>query len=139
MCWAIFGVFLLIAELAIGAFFLLLIMGLSAIIVSIVVFLGCIPDFISQLSLFSSLFIIMSIISWRRIRGYFIDKKQHYSNIIGSSAVVMDGDLEPGRIGKIKWSGTICNASSSSLIKSGSSVVIVENVGNVFFVKEGKQ
>ncbi|MDZ5761674.1 NfeD-like domain protein [Candidatus Cyrtobacter comes] len=137
--WAVFGVFLLLAELILGAFFLLFIMGLSAILVSVVVFLGVTPDFISQLSLFSFLFIVISVLSWRRIKGYFIDKRQHYNNIVGSSAVVVGGDIEPGKIGKIKWSGTTCNASSSLLIKNGSSVVIVENIGNIFFVKEGKE
>ncbi len=134
--WSIFGVILFFAELFLGASFMLFIFGVAAIIVSVMVFFGVIQGIVAQLSLFAFLFLIIGFIFWKNIKRSLLNGGMTYNNIIGSSAKVIDGGIEPGKIGRIKWSGTVCFASSDSFIADGSDVVIVKNLNNVFIVKE---
>lgn len=58
-------------------------------------------------------------------------------------AVVVESDLIAGKEGKVKWSGTICNAiidekSNAEKIPVGSNVIIEEFKGNITIVNEIK-
>ena len=57
------------------------------------------------------------------------------------TAVVIDNDLTIGNEGKIRWSGTICNAmidekAKTERIPVGANVIIEEFKGNIAIVKE---
>lgn len=74
----------------------------------------------------------------RNMQCHLNDTK--YSSILGSIATIIDEDLVKGRVGSIRWSGTICRAmiidfEQKEIFKEGDEVIICRIDGNIFYVK----
>ena len=140
--WSIVAVIFLIAEIMTFTFgFIFITFG--ALIITLL--LGV--DIISNSDLLSQLLIIMLFAVIGFCFFYRSFKKSKTMNINNFKedmlASVIDEDLKRGIEGKIKWSGTICNAiidskSNYDVIEIGSIVIIKEFKGNIAIVDKVK-
>ena len=140
--WSIVAVIFLIAEIMTFTFgFIFITFG--ALIITLL--LGV--DIISNSDLLSQLLIIMLFAVIGFCFFYRSFKKSKTMNINNFKedmlASVIDEDLKRGIEGKIKWSGTICNAiidskSNYDVIEIGSIVIIKEFKGNIAVVDKVK-
>ena len=140
--WSIVAVIFLIAEIMTFTFgFIFITFG--ALIITLL--LGV--DIISNSDLLSQLLIIMLFAVIGFCFFYRSFKKSKTMNINNFKedmlASVIDEDLKRGIEGKIKWSGTICNAimdskSNYDVIEIGSIVIIKEFKGNIAIVDKLK-
>lgn len=140
--WSIVAVIFLIAEIMTFTFgFIFITFG--ALIITLL--LGV--DIISNSDLLSQLLIIMLFAVIGFCFFYRSFKKSKTMNINNFKedmlASVIDEDLKRGIEGKIKWSGTICNAimdskSNYDVIEIDSIVIIKEFKGNIAIVDKVK-
>ena len=140
--WSIVAVIFLIAEIMTFTFgFIFITFG--ALIITLL--LGV--DIISNSDLLSQLLIIMLFAVIGFCFFYRSFKKSKTMNINNFKedmlASVIDEDLKRDIEGKIKWSGTICNAimdskSNYDVIEIGSIVIIKEFKGNIAIVDKVK-
>lgn len=140
--WSIVAVIFLIAEIMTFTFgFIFITFG--ALIITLL--LGV--DIISNSDLLSQLLIIMffAVIGFCFFyRSFKKSKSVNNDNFKEDMlASVIDEDLKRGVEGKIKWSGTICNAvidpkSNYNTIEIGSIVIIKEFKGNIAIVDKVK-
>jgi membrane protein implicated in regulation of membrane protease activity len=140
--WMLLGAALMTAELFLAGFGLLF-MGLGAITVGIAInflFLAA-NDYTVQFGWFFAATGGWLAILWLPLKKYIRNRTEpEYSNMIGAQAVIIEGDLEKDKLGKVRWSGTIMNArithtSHKTHYKEGSEVVIKAVEGNTLFVE----
>ena len=141
--WLIFGVFCFAMEALGLAGFGLFFAGLGAISLTLVMHFGGMPEqteIIAQFAWFFALTAVWTAILWQPIKQYRMRKRStDFSNIVGDKAVVVEGALEKGKEGKVKWSGTIMlaeidSASSAESFDEGASLVVKRVEGNRLFV-----
>ena len=128
--WFMVGLGLFLLELLIPGFFIFF-FGLGAWVTALVCLIGG-PDSITNLQIIIfAITSVLSLIGLRRI----IQKKFFYSKgnlseevedeFTGKEAIAK-GDFGSDMNGKVEFKGTIWNAESKSVIKSGQRVIIIE-------------
>ncbi len=138
--WFALAIIFLIAELMTFTFgFIFITVG--AVITSLLLVFNIIAssDFIYQLIIMLFFCILSFIFFYKSFKRSKDNKSVSFKEDM--TAVVIDNDLTIGNEGKIKWSGTICNAmidekAKTERIPVGANVIIEEFKGNIAIVKE---
>lgn len=123
----------------------LLFSGFAAITTGALLIMGLIPveNTSAQFTAFFIATAFWAIALWKPLKAYLCKAGSgKYHNIVGSDAVIELDDLQPGKEGQVKWSGTSMVAKLHHDIhqplKRGSVVEIIEIAGNVLIVKPKK-
>ena len=142
--WYVIGAVFMALEMLLGMTIVMFYAGLACFALAILINFNFIPkeDISSQIAIYFALFIFFAIALWKPLQYLSLKNrksKDKYTNIIGAKAVVYGKDLHKDKIGKIKWSGTICRAiiggGSDEVIIQDSVVKILEVKDNIFVVK----
>ena len=105
--WLIAGALLIILEIILFPGIGFLFAGLGAISVGAVLIVGLIDSLSAQLILFFLSTGFWTAIIWKPLKKFIAGKESGFDDMVGSMAVVFGQSIEKGRIGKVKWSGTI--------------------------------
>lgn len=105
--WLIAGVLLIIIELAFVPGIGLLFAGLGAISVGAGLIAGWIDSLSAQFILFFLSTGAWTAILWKPLKKFIAGKDSGFDDMVGSTAVVFDQSIMKGKMGKVKWSGTI--------------------------------
>ncbi len=98
-------------------------------------------SFWMQIAWFFGTTSLWALVLWKPIKHWMRGSKHAYSNIIGTRAEVIEEDLEPGVLGKVRWSGTDMQArlvpgAIKEPVRVGAEVWIYETDGTVLLVSE---
>ncbi|MDD2840170.1 MAG: NfeD family protein [Rickettsiales bacterium] len=137
--WFITAIIFLIAELLTFTFgFIFITVG--AVVITLLLGIDIISstDFIYQVLIMLFFCVLSFLFFYRSFKKSKEDKISNFKEDM--MAIVVEDSLIAGKEGKIKWSGTICNAmideeSGLDKIEVGSSVVIEKFLGNIAIVK----
>jgi hypothetical protein len=112
--WFIFGFLLLLLELASPGGFYYLFFGVGAIGVGILAWLTIVEAAWVQLTFFSIVSILASLLFRKRLRARFGPKAGDaiVDSLVGEAATVID-NIEAGGFGKVELRGTAWNAKNS--------------------------
>jgi membrane protein implicated in regulation of membrane protease activity len=142
LLWFIAGVGFICFEIiitGIGALFL----GLASIITGILIMVDIVSaiSIEMQFAICFGLTFILAVLLWKPLKKFTLGKRTDYlSDIVGSKATIIEKDLSPDNIGKIRWSGTILNArlddEELENVKLNEEVVITEVRGTTCKVKK---
>lgn len=105
--WLIAGALLIILELAIVPGIGFLFAGLGAISVGAGLIVGWIDSLSAQFILFFLSTSFWTAILWKPLKKFIEGKESGFDDMVGSTAVVFDQSIVKGKMGKVKWSGTI--------------------------------
>ena len=110
--WLILSLILFIAEVTMLQLIGVLFLALGALLLGVLITLGIFAEssLVSQVALFLCFSGLCALILWKPLKRLKSKKGQEYSDVIGSYATVIDAPLEQGKIGRVKWSGTIMRA-----------------------------
>lgn len=139
--WVLAGIVLVLIEVSVVPGIGFLFAGLGAITLGALLIFGFfeIHGWFEHIAYFFFFTTIWAVVLWAPLkRAVRNSKGEGYSNIIGDSAVTLE-DLEEGKMGRIKWSGTTMRArialdSTSKKIAKGETVWIHENKGGLLHV-----
>ena len=105
--WLIAGALLIILEIILFPGIGFLFAGLGAISVGAVLIVGLIDSLSAQFIVFFLSTGFWTAIIWKPLKKFIAGKESGFDDMVGSMAVVFGQSIEKGRIGKVKWSGTI--------------------------------
>lgn len=110
--WLILSLILFIAEVTMFQLIGVLFLALGALLLGVLITLGIFAEssLVSQVALFLCFSGLCALILWKPLKRLKSKKGQEYSDVIGSYATVINAPLEQGKIGRVKWSGTIMRA-----------------------------
>jgi membrane protein implicated in regulation of membrane protease activity len=138
--WIIFGVLLILIETFTVPGIGFLFAGLGAFTTSFLISFELISsfDYLIQATSFLASSVLFALVLFKPLTKTY--RKSHgYKNIIGSEAVVYGDKLVTGKLGHVRWSGTIMNAMLSNKctareIQVGETVRIEALEGNILIV-----
>jgi membrane-bound ClpP family serine protease len=140
--WFILGLCLIVLEGLLGFTIITFIAGIAAINIGVLCYFF--PEYYPQpVTVFSVAMYCGSIGVWtlllyKPLKALKNRSKGTYSNIVGQEGEVIDKPLKPGKIGKIKWSGTFVKAKlthgAKHQVPVGENVKIIDIKDNVFIV-----
>lgn len=105
--WLIAGALLIILELALVPGIGFLFAGLGAISVGAGLVAGWIDSLSAQFILFFLSTAFWTAILWKPLKKFIAGKESGFDDMVGSTAVVFGQSIQKGKMGKVKWSGTI--------------------------------
>jgi membrane protein implicated in regulation of membrane protease activity len=105
--WLIAGALLIILEIALFPGIGFLFAGLGAISVAAVLIAGWIDSLSAQLIVFFLATGFWTAILWKPLKKFIVGKGSGFDDMVGSTAVVFGQSIEKGKMGEVKWSGTI--------------------------------
>ena len=105
--WLIAGALMIVLELALVPGIGLLFAGLGAISVGIGLTAGWIETLSAQFILFFICTALWTAILWKPLKSFIAGKDSGFEDMVGSTAVVFGQSIVKGKMGKVKWSGTI--------------------------------
>lgn len=140
--WLIAGALLLALE-AFGASGIgFLFAGIGAILTGIIAESGVAGTLLAHIAWFFGATSLSAIVLWKPMQRWVQHRKAgqaDFSNIIGNEAMVIAGGLEPGKRGKVRWSGTTMQAQLAPQVTEpvdeGTVVIISEVKSNLLVVK----
>ena len=140
--WFALAVIFLIVELMTFTFGFIFI-TIGAVIISLLLTLDMIAasDFLYQFVIMLFFCVLSFLFFYRSFKKSKENNGSGFREDMG--AVVVESDLIAGKEGKVRWSGTICNAmidekAKTERIPVGSNVIIEEFRGNIAIVNEIK-
>lgn len=134
------GVFVIL-EVVLGFTIVCLFAALASFTVGVMVSFNMPENILQQAAYFFGFTFLWTILAYKPLINLLKKNFKHsYHNIIGSIAKVTEENLIAGKIGAVKWSGTIFKAmlakdSEEKEISVGKSVTIVAVKENIFIVK----
>ena len=105
--WLIVGSILIAFEVTILPGVGLLFAGLSAICVGVALITGWIESPTVQFITFFFITGFWAAALWRPLKNFIKSPQSGFDDMVGSIAVVCGDPIKSGRMGKVKWSGTI--------------------------------
>jgi membrane protein implicated in regulation of membrane protease activity len=117
--------------------------GIAALIVGILIEFGVIDEveMITQTAVWFGFTSLSAALLYKPMKRWRTTSSsgQHYDNIIGDSAKVVEDEIIRGTEGKVSWSGTVMNASidpqcSVDSFAVGQTVKVCEVRGNLFLI-----
>ena len=139
LMWLIAGAILVIFEFTVFPGVGFLFAGIGALITGTLISGGFLTDQIWQWISFFGFSVLSAILLWKPLMKHKFDPNQRaFSDLAGQKAILIS-DLEPGKEGKAKWSGTAMRARLEDGIelsfKEGKELEIVRTEGNVLILK----
>lgn len=121
----------------------LLFAGLAAFGVGIATEMGVLgeTDYVLQFGIWFALTVVIAALLWKPLKKWrTVEPGQEYNNMVGTTAIICDGDLLRGKTGRALWSGTHMNARiaedcTAEIIKEGEASVIAAVDGNTLILK----
>lgn len=141
--WLIAGIALFALEIKSGGVlivFMFLSLGAFTTLIAIISGLVQTDDYLTQTITFIISSGLYTALLWKKLRKTATEvTEEEYNSMAGRTAVVIDADLEKGKTGKVKWSGTFMKAkidrdSAVEKIAIGTEVSIKEVKGNTIIV-----
>lgn len=105
--WLVAGAILIILEIALFPGIGFLFAGMGAICVGAALIAGWIDTLSAQFILFFLATGFWTAILWKPLKKFIEGKETGFDDMVGSTAVVFDQSIGKGKMGKVKWSGTI--------------------------------
>ena len=105
--WLAAGAILIILEIVLFPGIGFLFAGMGAISVGAVLIAGWIDSLSAQFILFFLATGFWTAILWKPLKKFIEGKETGFDDMVGSTAVVFGQSIEKGKMGKVKWSGTI--------------------------------
>ena len=105
--WLIVGALLIIIEIVVFPGIGFLFTGLGAITVGAGIIVGWVDSLSAQLILFFLATAFWTAILWIPLKKFVAGKESGFDDMVGSTAVVFGQSIGKGKIGQVKWSGTI--------------------------------
>ena len=105
--WLMVGALLIILELVLFPGIGLLFAGLGAISVGAGLIAGWIDGLSAQFILFFLATAVWTAILWKPLKKFIEGKESGFDDMVGSTAIVFGQSIEKGKMGRVKWSGTI--------------------------------
>ncbi len=141
--------------LAVGAVFMLLeafgasgiglfFAGIASVVVAAFIKWGLVAPESStlQFAWWFGLTSVIGVVLWKPMKKWRTSSSStdSFSNMVGDTAIIVEGDLLKNTQGKAKWSGTVMTAELDSdaevdLLKEGEIAEIVEVKGNILLLK----
>lgn len=136
LLWAIAGVFLIVVEL-VSFTFVLIFLGVGALITALLTWLGLTPDTNIQLAAFSVTSLLLLVLFRKTARKTFAGHGNALSDDIGQRVTVIK-DIPPDGEGDVLYRGSVWNAISNSkdTIAEGSTAEITATEGIRLKVKK---
>jgi membrane protein implicated in regulation of membrane protease activity len=107
--WLTIGAFLIFLEIVVFSGIGLLFAGLAAICVGAALISGWIDSQSEQFILFFFASAFWTAVLWKPLKKFIAGKESGFDDMVGSTAIVYGEPIEKGKMGKVKWSGTIMN------------------------------
>jgi membrane protein implicated in regulation of membrane protease activity len=105
--WLIAGAVLIILEIALFPGIGFLFAGLGAISVGAGLVAGWIDSLSAQFITFFFSTGFWTAILWKPLKKFIEEKESGFDDMVGSTAIVFGQSIKKGKLGKVKWSGTI--------------------------------
>ncbi len=105
--WLMAGVLLIILEIVLIPGIGFLFAGLGAISVAVGLIAGGIDSLSAQFISFFLATAFWTAILWKPLKKFIGGKGSGFDDMVGSTAVVFGQSIKKGKMGEVKWSGTI--------------------------------
>ncbi len=136
--WLVFGLFLVVVELASAGGFYIIFFGVAAILVGLLSYAGAAGPLSMQILLFSVISVASLLVFRDRLVKRFQGTPQAppIDELVGEAAVVLD-ELVPGGVGKVELRGTTWSARTrgASSIPRGARCRVTAVDGLLLFVE----
>ena len=97
--------------------------ALGAISVGAFLIFGLIDDLVHQFILFFASTAFWTALFWRPLKQFIAGRNSGFNDMVGTTAIVYDKPLEIGKIGQVKWSGTIMKCELVAEALSGENTI----------------
>ena len=140
--WLIAGAILIILEIVLFQGFGFLFAGLGAMSVGAGLITGWIDSLSAQFILFFLSTAFWTAILWKPLKKFIAGKESGFDDMVGSTAVVYAQSIEKGKMGKLKWSGTIMKcqfdpeAEGRKIIAPETEVIITAVSKGILIIRE---
>ena len=121
--WLSIGALLVFLEIVMLQGVGFLFAALGAISVGAFLIFGLIDDLVHQFILFFAATAFWTALLWRPLKQFITGRNSGFNDMVGSTAIVYDKPLEIGKIGQVKWSGTIMKCELVAEALSGENTI----------------
>jgi membrane protein implicated in regulation of membrane protease activity len=142
--WLICGAFLIILDVIMINAIWVMFAGLGAVTVGAALAGGWIEGPVGQFMVFFFATGVWSLLLWKPLKNFMDGKDTGFNDMVGATAIVYENALEYGKMGQVKWSGTVMNCRLESnvdgmeKIEPGTEVTIAGVSKGVMLVRTKK-
>jgi len=140
--WFMAGAFLILLEITLVTGIGLLFAGLGAISVGAALEVGWIETPPTQFLVFFLATAVWTGSLWKPLKSFIKGKDAGFDDMVGSTAVVFGEAIERGKMGEVKWSGTIMKCQyepeteASETVHPDTEVIIARVSKGILIVKD---
>jgi len=115
--WLISGAFLIFLDVIMINVIWVMFAGLGAVCVGVALAGGWIVSPVAQFMVFFFATGVWSLLLWKPLKNFMSGRNTGFNDMVGSTAVVFGKPLEYGKVGQVKWSGTVMNCRLESNVE----------------------